>query len=330
MPFAASGGTMHKIAALLGLLGLGAATSVIVWSGWDQVILALSEAGWGIVLTALFHVIPFAVSAYGWRLLMPGRGGPGWWEFLYFLWIRASVNNLMPVARIGGEIAAVRVMISRGIRKNTAIGSIVVELTLSIIAMFLFVLMGVALFAVRVNDRDVLAQLAWGVVLFMPLVAVIVTVQKIGFFGLLSRLFRLMFRDKWSHVVGSAANLDRMVHAIYRRRRSAIACGVLQFAFWVLGAIEIEIALIYLGKPVPFTDALIIEALVQGAANAAFAVPGALGVQEAGFLIFGGLLGLPREVAAALTVMRRCRDLLCYVPGLVAWQIHEGRKLLRK
>jgi len=72
-----------------------------------------------------------------------------------------------------------------------------------------------------------------------------------------------------------------------------------------------------------------IEALIQGSATAAFAVPGALGVQEAGFLVFGGMLGLPAETAAALAVMRRCRDLICYAPALIAWQAHEGKKLLR-
>ena len=72
-----------------------------------------------------------------------------------------------------------------------------------------------------------------------------------------------------------------------------------------------------------------IEALIQGSVSAGFAIPAALGVQEAGFLVFGGMLGLPHDVAAALAVIRRCRDLLCYAPGLVVWQLHEGKRLLR-
>ncbi|HZI32513.1 MAG TPA: hypothetical protein VFF11_09235, partial [Candidatus Binatia bacterium] len=64
--------------------------------------------------------------------------------------------------------------------------------------------------------------------------------------------------------------------------------------------------------------------------SAAFLVPGALGVQEAGFVLFGHLLGLKPDVAVALAVIRRCRDLLLYAPGLVFWQMQEGRWLLRK
>ena len=121
---------------------------------------------------------------------------------------------------------------------------------------------------------------------------------------------------------------DRAVALLYRRRQRVIVCGLMQFAAWSLGSVDIALALHFLGHPLPFVEAFMLEALIQGSASAAFAVPGALGVQEAGFLVFGAMLGLPHEIAAALAVMRRCRDLICYVPGLVVWQAHEGKRLL--
>ena len=44
--------------------------------------------------------------------------------------------------------------------------------------------------------------------------------------------------------------------------------------------------------------------MIQALSSAAFLVPGALGLQEAGFLGLGLLLGLPAEVAAALAIAR--------------------------
>jgi putative membrane protein len=245
------------------------------------------------------------------------------------MWIRAAVNNLMPVARIGGEIAAVRVMIAHGMRKSVAVASTVVELTVSIAAVFLFVVLGVFFFALRVSDTSVVTQLTWGILLSLPLIGVLIAVQKIGFFGLLSRLFHVVFRKKWVHIAGDAAQLDRAVTTIYRRKNRIALCGLLQFASWSLGSVEVWLGLHFLGHPLPLIEAAMIEALIQASASAAFAVPGALGVQEAGFLLFGGMLGLPPGTAAALAVMRRCRDLLLYAPGLVAWQAHEGKRLLR-
>jgi len=75
---------------------------------------------------------------------------------------------------------------------------------------------------------------------------------------------------------------------------------------------------------------VMLEALIEAMGSAAFLVPGAIGVQEAGFLLFGNLMGLTPEVATALAVIRRCRDLILYVPGLLAWQIQEGRWLFQK
>jgi hypothetical protein len=49
-------------------------------------------------------------------------------------------------------------------------------------------------------------------------------------------------------------------------------------------------------------------------------------LQEAGFLGIGLLLGLPTEVAAALAIARRIRDLVIYLPGLLAW-VWAERKL---
>src|ERR1700722_13235870 len=133
---------MFRIAILFGLIGLAAATAIIVTGGYDQVVQALAQAGWGFVWASLSHIIPMIFCIIGWRALMPGKNRPSHAFFLYLLWLRASVNNLLPVARIGGEVLAVRVMIKHGIRNTTAIAATVVETTMSVVAVFLFNIIG--------------------------------------------------------------------------------------------------------------------------------------------------------------------------------------------
>ena len=58
-----------------------------------------------------------------------------------------------------------------------------------------------------------------------------------------------------------------------------------------------------------------------------FAVPAALGVQEAGFIIAAAPFGVPPELAIALSMVKRLRELAFGIPGLVAWQWSEGRHL---
>lgn len=321
---------MIKFAAFLGLIGLFIATGIIAWSGFDQVLQALDQAGWGIVWTSLFHIVPMIACILGWQALLPGKIKAGKLFFLYVLWIRASINNLMPVARIGGEIVSVRVMIKHGMRKSPAIASTVVEITLSVIAQFVFVLAGVMLFIMHVSRSDVTSQLLWGLLITVPAIGAMVYVQKVGFFGLFDKLFTLMFRDKWRAFAGSGAKLDHAVRTMYRRRGKALYCFIMQVASWALCSVEIWLALHFLGHPLTLAECMMIEALIQATGSAAFVVPGALGVQEAGFMLFGSMLGLTPEIAAALAVIRRCRDLILYVPGLIVWQLQEGRWLMGK
>lgn len=320
---------MKRLMLLLGLTGLGVATSVIIWSGYHQVLQALEVAGWGILWTILAHLISMILCVIGWQTLLKGRR-PGKVFFFYVLWIRAAINNLMPVARIGGEVVSVRLLMRHGVRKSQAVACTVVETTLSVIAVFLFTVIGVALFTLRVSDQNVIGRLITGLLLSVPLIGGFVAVQRIGLFGLLTRIFTLLFGETWKTFLGNTAHLDRSVRQMYRRRGRALACLFWQFASWCSGTIEIWLALHFLGHPLPLSGAFMIEALIQGTSSAAFVVPGALGVQEAGFLLYGHMLGLAPDVAAALAVIRRCRDLLLYAPALIVWQLQEGGALFRK
>jgi hypothetical protein len=73
---------MFRVAALLGLIGLIAATVIIGWNGYGQVLAALDVAGWGIVWTSLYHIVPMIGCVLGWRALLPERKKP---SHLFFL-----------------------------------------------------------------------------------------------------------------------------------------------------------------------------------------------------------------------------------------------------
>ena len=58
-------------------------------------------------------------------------------------------------------------------------------------------------------------------------------------------------------------------------------------------------------------------------------IPGALGVQEGGFLVVGAVLGIDGTTALALATARRLRDLIVFFPGLISWQRAEARSEAR-
>src|SRR5205807_8855416 len=95
------------------------------------------------------------------------------------------------------------------------------------------------------------------------------------------------------------------------------------------GSGEIWIALHALGLPATLVNALILQSMALTIRSAAFAVPGGLGVQEGGYLVVGNLLGIPGDAAFALSLIARMRELALGIPGLVVWQMIEGRRMWR-
>ena len=67
-----------------------------------------------------------------------------------------------------------------------------------------------------------------------------------------------------------------------------------------------------------------LESLGQAIRAAAFAVPGALGVQEGGYLLLAPLAALRPDVALALSLAKRARELLLAVPGLIYLHVAEN------
>ena len=97
---------------------------------------------------------------------------------------------------------------------------------------------------------------------------------------------------------------------------------------WMAGAVEIWLILYFIGIPIGLTEALIMESLGQAVRTAAFLVPGALGVQEGGYLLLGSLFGLAPEVGLGISLAKRVREYFLGILGLLTWQVIEGGRLL--
>ena len=94
------------------------------------------------------------------------------------------------------------------------------------------------------------------------------------------------------------------------------------------GAVEVWIALAFMGHPVSVVEAVVIESLGQGSRAAAFMLPGGLGVQDGALIGVCAIFGVPADVALAMALIKRVPDLLLGAPALLGWQALEGRRVL--
>jgi uncharacterized membrane protein YbhN (UPF0104 family) len=128
----------------------------------------------------------------------------------------------------------------------------------------------------------------------------------------------------WSATANVSGLHDALI-GCYRSPSRVAWAALWQMVSWLLGGVEVCLALHFLGHDVGIVPGLIIESLGQALKAVGFAVPGALGVQEGGYIVICQVFGLSPEMAIALSLMKRLREVGLGVPGLLAWHRAEAR-----
>lgn len=317
---------MKHLARVLALAGFALAVTLFAQQDVGSIVALVVGAGPGLMVAALFHVLPMLANAHALGLLLQAPRRPSLRVLVWATWIRESVNALLPVARIGGEIVAYRLVRRHGVRRSDSAASLVADMALSVLSQSGFALLGLALLFTLGHASTTAARLVAGVVGMLLLGIGFVLAQRSGTLGAATRILDRLFAGRLGLLHTQSLRFDQALRAVYARRRDVVACFAWQLAAWTLGAGEIWLALYVLGQPRGVLEALVIEALIQAAASAAFIVPAALGVQEGAFVVIGAALGIDATTSLALATARRLRDVVIFFPGLIAWHRAEARR----
>jgi glycosyltransferase 2 family protein len=312
-----------RIAAVVGL----AIAAWLVWRDHPAAVWALMrDAGFGLVLAACVHILPMCANAWDWRSLIRAAERPSFAAMLRFVWIRESINGLLPVARIGGEIIAFRLLRRSGVRPGSALASLIVDTQLTLISQVAFALIACAYLLSQTHSETTrfAGTLVWSIVGLAPVLILFALVQHARPFERLAATLNRVTSGKMLALLGQSVRVDQSIRLIWRRTGIVIRYLLVWQTLQCAGiALEIWVALRVLGTDATFAQAFVIEALIQLLSSVAFLVPGSLGVQEGGFILIGAMLGFDAPTCLALAGARRIRDLLFYVPGLAAWQLTE-------
>jgi putative membrane protein len=316
---------------LLGLVGAALFTGLLIRQGASQVGAAFATAGWAIVAVVVYHfVVPVFLDAVAWWVLIPKSDRLPLRKLVWMRWVGESVSTLVPSAAVGGDIVRARLAAINGVPLPIAAGSVLVDITLGVFTQAGFTLLGLALIVDVTGQKNFVGPTLLGTLIGILAVAGFYFVQRLGMFRFLGLIVaRLANSPEWQSLVQSGETLDRTIRAIYARRLGVVLCCVATIVSLVGGSGEIWIALHALGLRATFVNAVILQSMVLTIRSVAFPVPGGLGVQEGGYLVVGNLLGIPGDAAFALSLIARVRELALGIPGLVAWQVIEGRRLLR-
>ena len=349
---------MSRAALLLLSIGSALFVGLLAWQGFGSVASTLLAAGWGLAIVAAFHVVPLVLDAGAIAVLFkrgePSRDGahegatsgaanavrtePSLRDALFARWIGESVNSLLPAGQIGGPVVMVRQLSQRGLLLRDAAAAITVSTTWQALAQIAFALGGLAMFGAyaahgALHDLRIATLLATCVL--GALIAAFYLAQRRGLFGrMLGVVSKVFGKRDWSALMTRAEAVDAAVQSLYRERGSVAASFALSLVGWIVGTAEVWLALRFLGHPVGWIDALLLESIGQAIRGAAFMIPGSLGVQEGGYLLLAPLVGLPPDAALALSLAKRAREILLGLPGLLVLHFSERswqrRRALRR
>ena len=319
---------MTKAATWLLTAGALLFIGVLASQGLPAVLSALGAAGWGLVLVALFHLLPLALDAAAIRVLfIPGAARVALRDSILTRWVGESANSFLPAGQLGGPVLMARHLAHRGMPMRDAAAVITVSTTLGTFAQIIFALCGVALLGAHAGHISEHA-LRMSALVASGFLAVQIggfyLLQRRGFFSKLIRAAtRFAGKRDWSQWVSRAEAIDLSIQEIYRRGGGVAASFLLSLVGWLVGTGEVFLVLQLLGHPASWLDSLLLESLGQAIRGAAFAVPGALGVQEGGYLLLAPLAGLPPDAALALSLAKRAREILLGLPGLLYLHLAE-------
>jgi putative membrane protein len=219
-------------------------------------------------------------------------------------------------------VIGVRLLRWRHVPVAQASASIIVEILITLFALYLFFGLGVLLLfqrGVGVHEHPGLL-----LALLFTLPVPLLTGWLLRHGSIFERMHAFLLALVGSSPLSEGvASLDREVRASLRRHGPLLFAGTLQLVALLLGSFEVWFALRLFGHPVDASVALILESMTQAIRHVAFVVPAGLGVQEAGLVLFGRALGIDAELALAVSMAKRLREVLCGVLSLLSWQWME-------
>jgi glycosyltransferase 2 family protein len=303
---------------LAGLAGLALAVYFIVHTGFASVVAAVTAVGWsGFAILCLYQLATFVVLGAAWFVLMPEAG------FGSFVWgrvVRDAAGEVLPFSQLGGILFGVRALILRGVAAPLAFASAIVDVTTEMMAQIVFTLLGVALFVAH-STHALPAATVSGIVFVLAGSVAFVVLQRrgIALAGTLAERF-----------LPAVARQTRAFHdavsAIYAHPARLAASAAIHLAGWIASGIATWLSVRLIGDKITFADAIAVESILCALRSAAVVVPGALGVQEAGYAMLMPLFGLPPDIGLAVSLLKRAREIAIGAPVLLFWQGLEGRR----
>ena len=281
----------------------------------------VAKVGYGILVIVGIYFAAFCVDSFSWQMTI--RGVPLNRIWAYRIWklrmVGESFNSVIPAGGMGGEpVKAAMLKTHYAINLHDGAASLILAKTINVIALVVFLIGGfVLMIEGRALPRVYEYVAGAGLLAFTLGVFLFFVIQRFSITSLTGTwLSQWRVGRRIESVLHHIHDMDERLVDFYTLARGRFA-GALFLALvnWMLGVAEIYYTLVFLGNPVTWAEAWIIEAVAQMVRTGAFFIPAAIGVQEGAFLLVCGAITGSAPVGVAVSVIRRIREVMWIIWG---------------
>ena len=307
------------------ILGLAAALWIIGSVGLADIASSAARLGMsGFLLVLLCTAGVLALLGAAWLAAMPGESPSRLALFIWARTAREGASDLLPFSQLGGLVVGARTLIGRGMAPPRVYASMIADLTTEMFAQLLFTLFGLWALGLVLIDPGAahrLRPLVWagaGGAVALTLAFVLLQRPVLRFAALLARR---MVPDAEAGAEAIIAELGRF----YRARGALSLAFLFNMLAWLASAALAWLILHLMGEGASLWQIVALESLIFAIRSAAFFVPGAIGLQEAGYLLLAPAFGVDPGAIVALSLIKRARDVAIGLPAILVWQAIELR-----
>lgn len=307
------------------LIGIAALVLVFTLSGveWGELGRLLVRGAIYLPLLLLPYAATSLLWALSWRVLLQGDSRPSLARLFVLRLGGESLNQLTPAATFGGEPFKAAGLMQAGIAWPDAVASLAIQKALLVVSLVLYIVFAIFLVPVVLPEAP-----AWIVISCSA--ATLLLAGGGGAFLYLQRrhpcsacaslLKRSRLGKAFIEKHGEGLDqLDLTLSEFYRShaRQALLSLGLILLG-WAMHAVEVSLIFSLLEAPIDFEVALCLDGLSQLAAALGFLIPASLGVQDGGNVMLSLGFELGATLGAAFSVLRRFREAVWLVLGLLA------------
>jgi len=305
------------------LLGIGLAVWLVRSIGWASVAEAARQMGLGgFLILCLYSLGLFALLGAAWGVASgePVERVP---LFTAARIAREAASDFLPVSQLGGLAVGAHVAIAGGVARARVYASMIVDQATEMASQLVFTLAGIALAGPLLlggGGAALHGAIAGSAAVALAMLLAILFGQR-RFLRLATALAARMLPA----ASAALAEIEVELARLYASRGRVALSFLFNLAAWLATAGASWLILRLIGHPLAFWRMVSIESVIAIMRSAAFLVPGAIGLQEAAYVVVGPVLGLAAGPALAVSLARRARDGVLALVGLAGWSVVMAR-----